>query len=171
MTCAAARMVGTSALRDAGNRDLFCEEAARVIGPELELLSGQDEAALSFSGATRELPAETGPWLVADIGGGSTELVVGPRAGRRLLPRARVRPGHRAFLAPRPPRPGRAGERPRPGCRSSTAGRRRASRAWRGPVRWSGWPARSPPWPAYDQGLATYDRDRRAPLPACPPGR
>jgi exopolyphosphatase/guanosine-5'-triphosphate,3'-diphosphate pyrophosphatase len=73
-----ARMVGTSALRDASNRELFCEEAAWVIGTEVELLSGQDEAALSFSGATRELRSESGPWLVADIGGGSTELVVGP---------------------------------------------------------------------------------------------
>ena len=95
-----ARMVGTSALRDAGNRDLFCDEAAKVIGTELELLSGQEEAALSFSGATRELRPGRGPWLVADIGGGSTELVVGPAAGGRLLPRPRVRPRHRAFLAP-----------------------------------------------------------------------
>jgi exopolyphosphatase/guanosine-5'-triphosphate,3'-diphosphate pyrophosphatase len=74
-----ARMVGTSALRDAGDRELFCDEAAKVIGTKVELLSGQEEAALSFSGATRELRPGSGPWLVADIGGGSTELVVGPQ--------------------------------------------------------------------------------------------
>jgi exopolyphosphatase/guanosine-5'-triphosphate,3'-diphosphate pyrophosphatase len=73
-----ARMVGTSALRDAGNRAAFCEEAAEVVGAEVELLSGPEEAALSFQGATRELGPGTGPWLVADIGGGSTELAVGP---------------------------------------------------------------------------------------------
>lgn len=104
-----ARMVGTSALRDAGNRDLFCEEAARAIGTELELLSGQDEAALSFSGATRELPAETGPWLVADIGGGSTELVVGPRpAGACSLDLGCVRVTER-FLHHDPPAPAELG--------------------------------------------------------------
>ena len=104
-----ARMVGTSALRDAGNRDLFCEEAARAIGTELELLSGQDEAALSFSGATRELPAETGPWLVADIGGGSTELVVGPRpAGACSLDLGCVRVTER-FLHHDPPTPAELG--------------------------------------------------------------
>jgi exopolyphosphatase / guanosine-5'-triphosphate,3'-diphosphate pyrophosphatase len=74
-----ARMVGTSALRDASNRALFSKPAAELIGTEVDLLSGQDEAALSFLGATAELSAESAPWLVADIGGGSTELVVGPR--------------------------------------------------------------------------------------------
>ena len=73
-----ARMVGTSALRDASNRALFSKPAAEVIGTDLELLSGQDEAALSFLGSTAELSAESAPWLVADIGGGSTELAVGP---------------------------------------------------------------------------------------------
>jgi exopolyphosphatase/guanosine-5'-triphosphate,3'-diphosphate pyrophosphatase len=73
-----ARMVGTSALRDASNRALFSKPAAQVIGTELNLLSGREEAALSFLGSTAELSAESAPWLVADIGGGSTELVVGP---------------------------------------------------------------------------------------------
>ena len=72
------RMVGTSALRDASNRAAFSKPAGELIGTELELLSGQDEAALSFLGATAELSVESAPWLVADIGGGSTELVVGP---------------------------------------------------------------------------------------------
>ena len=62
--------MGTSALRDASNRALFSTPAAELIGTEMELLSGQDEAALSFLGATAELSAESAPWLVADIGGG-----------------------------------------------------------------------------------------------------
>jgi exopolyphosphatase/guanosine-5'-triphosphate,3'-diphosphate pyrophosphatase len=88
-----ARMVGTSALRDAGNRDLFCTEAARVIGVELELLTGAEEAALSFLGATRELPPDHGPWLVADIGGGSTELAVGPGPAGAVARLQRAEPG------------------------------------------------------------------------------
>ncbi len=93
-----ARMVGTSALRDAGNRAMFSGPAAEVIGTELELLSGQEEAALSFLGATGELSAESAPWLVADIGGGSTELVVGPRPfGARSLDVGCVRATERFF--------------------------------------------------------------------------
>ncbi|HXW80628.1 MAG TPA: exopolyphosphatase [Acidimicrobiales bacterium] len=73
----AVRMVGTSALRDAGNRASFSAAAEEVIGTQLTLLTGEEEAALSFLGATAELSGAPGPWLVADIGGGSTELVVG----------------------------------------------------------------------------------------------
>jgi exopolyphosphatase/guanosine-5'-triphosphate,3'-diphosphate pyrophosphatase len=98
-----ARMVGTSALRDASNRALFSMPAAELIGTELELLSGQDEAALSFLGATAELSAESAPWLVADIGGGSTELVVGPEPfGARSLDLGCVRVTER-FLQHDPP--------------------------------------------------------------------
>ena len=75
------RMVGTSALRDAGNRELFCQQAAAVVGAEVELLSGREEGALSYLGATRDLEPATGPWLVVDIGGGSTELVAGQALG------------------------------------------------------------------------------------------
>jgi exopolyphosphatase/guanosine-5'-triphosphate,3'-diphosphate pyrophosphatase len=98
-----ARMVGTSALRDASNRALFSKPAAEVVGTELELLSGQDEAALSFLGSTAELSAESAPWLVADIGGGSTELVVGPEpSGARSLNLGCVRVTER-FLQHDPP--------------------------------------------------------------------
>jgi exopolyphosphatase/guanosine-5'-triphosphate,3'-diphosphate pyrophosphatase len=98
-----ARMVGTSALRDASNRALFSKPAAELIGTEMELLSGQDEAALSFLGATAELSADSAPWLVADIGGGSTELVVGPRPfGARSLDLGCVRVTER-FLRHDPP--------------------------------------------------------------------
>jgi len=97
------RMVGTSALRDASNRALFSKPAADVIGTQMDLLSGQDEAALSFLGSTAELSAESAPWLVADIGGGSTELVVGPEPfGARSLELGCVRVTER-FLQHDPP--------------------------------------------------------------------
>lgn len=75
------RATATSAARDATNReDLF--GPAADLGFELELLSGDDEAALSFLGATSGLDPAThpGPYLVVDIGGGSTEFVYGDAA-------------------------------------------------------------------------------------------
>jgi exopolyphosphatase/guanosine-5'-triphosphate,3'-diphosphate pyrophosphatase len=71
------RMTATSAARDAVNREEFFAAAADVIGVVPELLSGQEEGRLAFLGATSELDPERGPFLVVDIGGGSTELVVG----------------------------------------------------------------------------------------------
>lgn len=65
----------TSAVRDAGNAEGFLGPAARVIGFEPRVLSGAEEGRLSYSGATAELDADAGPWLVVDVGGGSTELV------------------------------------------------------------------------------------------------
>jgi exopolyphosphatase/guanosine-5'-triphosphate,3'-diphosphate pyrophosphatase len=75
-----ARMTATSAARDAVNRDVFFDAAEKIVGVRPELLSGDEEGCLSFAGATAELVAAggTGPWLVVDIGGGSTELVTGP---------------------------------------------------------------------------------------------
>jgi exopolyphosphatase / guanosine-5'-triphosphate,3'-diphosphate pyrophosphatase len=94
----ATRMVGTSALRDAANRESFSSVAEEVIGAPLSLLSGEEEAALSFLGATAELSRASGPWLVSDIGGGSTELVVGPEpAGARSLNLGCVRVTERFF--------------------------------------------------------------------------
>lgn len=75
------RMAATSAARDAANRDEFFERAASAVGVEPELLGGDAEGALSFAGATAELDPGTGPWLIADIGGGSTELAVGRSPG------------------------------------------------------------------------------------------
>jgi exopolyphosphatase / guanosine-5'-triphosphate,3'-diphosphate pyrophosphatase len=72
------RMTATSAARDAENRDEFFAAAEEVIGTRPELLSGVEEGRLSFVGATSELDPSRGPWLIADIGGGSTELVAGP---------------------------------------------------------------------------------------------
>jgi exopolyphosphatase/guanosine-5'-triphosphate,3'-diphosphate pyrophosphatase len=70
------RATATSAARDALNRDEFFGAAAAVLGVEPELLPGEEEARLSFIGATAELD-EPAPYLVVDIGGGSTEFVVG----------------------------------------------------------------------------------------------
>lgn len=74
----AVRMVATSATRDARNRDEFVDLVRRTLGVEPEVLTGSEEAALSFQGATRGLPDDLpGPYLVVDIGGGSTECVLG----------------------------------------------------------------------------------------------
>jgi exopolyphosphatase/guanosine-5'-triphosphate,3'-diphosphate pyrophosphatase len=75
-----ARLVATSAARDAVNADEFFVAAEDATGVRPELLSGLEEGALSFAGATASLPADrrgAQPVLVVDIGGGSTELVVG----------------------------------------------------------------------------------------------
>jgi exopolyphosphatase/guanosine-5'-triphosphate,3'-diphosphate pyrophosphatase len=79
----AVRMVATSATRDADNATEFVRLVKEVLGVAPEVLTGDEEAALSFTGATAELAAgpDPGPFLVADIGGGSTEFVLG-EAGR-----------------------------------------------------------------------------------------
>ena len=75
------RMTATSAARDAANRDEFFDAAEAVVGVRPELLSGDEEGRLSFAGATAELDPADGPFLVVDIGGGSTEFVVGEGRG------------------------------------------------------------------------------------------
>ena len=71
------RMTATSAARDAENREDFFGAAAEAVGVRPELISGTEEAALSFRGATAELDPADGPFLVVDIGGGSTEFSYG----------------------------------------------------------------------------------------------
>jgi exopolyphosphatase/guanosine-5'-triphosphate,3'-diphosphate pyrophosphatase len=72
------RFVATSASRDARNRQVFVDGVRARFGVEPEVVDGAEEAALSFDGAARELVGrEPGPFLVVDIGGGSTELVLG----------------------------------------------------------------------------------------------
>lgn len=72
------RFVATSATRDANNRDIFFAIVKKALGIEAEVITGEEEAALSFAGATRSLASKLeGPFLVIDLGGGSTELVVG----------------------------------------------------------------------------------------------
>ena len=74
----AVRMVATSATRDAANADEFVRRVTEILGTGPEVLSGDGEARLSFLGATAELgPQVPSPYLVVDIGGGSTEFVLG----------------------------------------------------------------------------------------------
>ena len=71
------RFVATSASRDAANRDVFVAGVRDRMGVEPEVITGDEEAALSFAGATRGLVGAEPPYLVVDIGGGSTEFVLG----------------------------------------------------------------------------------------------
>jgi exopolyphosphatase/guanosine-5'-triphosphate,3'-diphosphate pyrophosphatase len=80
------RFVATSATRDVSNRDAFTAMVRATLGVDPEVVTGAEEAALSYRGALDALdPAAPSPVLVADIGGGSTELVLGDRAGPRAL--------------------------------------------------------------------------------------
>ncbi|MEV7981463.1 Ppx/GppA phosphatase family protein [Streptomyces sp. NPDC086519] len=101
------RFVATSASRDAENRDEFVRGVLDILGVEPEVISGDQEAEFSFTGATKELTGRDDlakPFLVVDIGGGSTEFVVGDehvRAARsvdvgcvRMTERHLVREGH-----------------------------------------------------------------------------
>jgi exopolyphosphatase / guanosine-5'-triphosphate,3'-diphosphate pyrophosphatase len=103
------RLGATSAVRDAANRDAFLEAARAAVGVEPEVLSGQDEARLSYLGATADLPP--GRYLVTDIGGGSTEFVLGSGAsveGRISLDIGSVRLTER-HLRSDPPSPAELG--------------------------------------------------------------
>ena len=77
------RMVATSATRDAANKDAFFDMTREVLGVEAEVITGDEEAHLSFTGAVADLDADEGPFLVSDVGGGSTELVLGTWDGLR----------------------------------------------------------------------------------------
>jgi exopolyphosphatase/guanosine-5'-triphosphate,3'-diphosphate pyrophosphatase len=82
----AVRMVATSAARDAGNREDFFAMTSELLGAVMpgavaEVISGTEEAALSFQGAVGELDDAAGPFVVVDLGGGSTEVVVGDADG------------------------------------------------------------------------------------------
>jgi exopolyphosphatase / guanosine-5'-triphosphate,3'-diphosphate pyrophosphatase len=114
---ARARVVATSAVRDALNAKEFMAAAEEISRVRPEILSGEEEGRLSFAGATAHLPPELlgrGPVLVVDIGGGSTELVVGhnpaeegdslPEVSVRSLDVGCVRVSER-FLPGDPPRP------------------------------------------------------------------
>jgi exopolyphosphatase/guanosine-5'-triphosphate,3'-diphosphate pyrophosphatase len=71
------RVAATSASRDAANREEFFDAVGDVVGARPELLSGEDEGRLSFVGATGDLDPALGPFLIVDIGGGSTEFILG----------------------------------------------------------------------------------------------
>jgi exopolyphosphatase/guanosine-5'-triphosphate,3'-diphosphate pyrophosphatase len=71
------RTAGTSALRRASDSSAFRKEAERALGHPIEVISGIEEARLIFKGVTESLPPNSGLRLVLDIGGGSTELILG----------------------------------------------------------------------------------------------
>ncbi|MGV9414559.1 Ppx/GppA phosphatase family protein [Nocardia sp. NPDC003693] len=80
------RMTATSATRDASNREDFfamtAAELGRVVpGAQAEVITGDEEARLSFAGAVGELSSAQGPFVVVDLGGGSTEVVLGDSSG------------------------------------------------------------------------------------------
>ncbi|MFF0816121.1 exopolyphosphatase [Rhodococcus sp. NPDC003318] len=80
------RMVATSATRDAANREDFFAMTREILGAvipgaEAEVITGDEEARLSFAGAVGELDASAGPFVVVDLGGGSTEVVLGDGGG------------------------------------------------------------------------------------------
>ena len=77
----AIRFCATSAARDAENADEFVSGVRDRVGVEPEVLGGDEEAAASFAGAVRDLPPLPEPILVLDIGGGSTELILGREDG------------------------------------------------------------------------------------------
>ncbi|HHV20590.1 MAG TPA: Ppx/GppA family phosphatase [Propionibacterium sp.] len=98
------RFVATSAARDVGNAAEFLAGVRRLLGVQGEIISGSEEAALTFAGAVTGMPPTDGAVLVTDIGGGSTELVVGHAGIERSasLDMGSVRLRER-FLASDPP--------------------------------------------------------------------
>ena len=96
----AMRFCATSAVRDASNADTFINGVMARLGVPPEVLSGDEEARLSYVGATRTVPDRQEPTLVIDIGGGSTELIVGSK--HRSLDIGSVRLTER-FLRSDPP--------------------------------------------------------------------
>lgn len=84
------RMVATSATRDAANREDFFAMTRELLGQiqpgaVAEVISGEEEAALSFAGATADLDPARGPFCVIDLGGGSTEFVMETDQGIRAV--------------------------------------------------------------------------------------
>ncbi len=79
------RMVGTNTLRRAKNRDDFMNEARRILGLPIEIISGREEARLIYSAVSHTFPDANRQRLVMDIGGGSTELVVGKGFEPKLM--------------------------------------------------------------------------------------
>lgn len=77
------RMVATSATRDAENTGEFFAMVRDTLGTDAEVITGDEEAGLSFTGAVGDLDPADGPFLVVDVGGGSTELVLGDWDGVR----------------------------------------------------------------------------------------
>jgi len=78
------RMVATSATRDAANREAFFTMVRQTLDADADVITGAEEARLSFTGAVSDLDPADGPFVVVDVGGGSTEVVLGERDGPRV---------------------------------------------------------------------------------------
>lgn len=98
------RFCATSATRDARNRSLFIDGVKERLGIEPEVIPGEVEAALSFQGATKDFDKAQGPFLVIDIGGGSTEFVFGTDSVEKAISMniGCVRMSERHFTGDRP---------------------------------------------------------------------
>ena len=132
MKAESVRVVGTNTLRRARRKGAFLDRARSALGHPIEIISGIEEARLIYLGVAHTMPSEPGRRLVVDIGGGSTEIIIGegeareeagePLHGLRqhelaLLQRRRHhRQAHQARAARRPPRT-RAGAREFPKLR------------------------------------------------------
>lgn len=79
------RLIATSAVRDAANRDEFLDAATAAADLQAELLTGDEEARTAFAGATRDLPHVNEDTVVVDVGGGSTELAIGRQGDVRAM--------------------------------------------------------------------------------------
>lgn len=77
----AIRFAATSAARDVSNRDVFATQITKILGVAPEVITGEEEAALSFAGAASVRAGQQGQSLVIDLGGGSTEFVLGDASG------------------------------------------------------------------------------------------
>src|SRR5246500_4518129 len=71
------RVVGTNALRMAHRKQVLLERAREALGHPIEIIAGMEEARLIYSGVAHSMPSEPGRRLVVDVGGGSTELIIG----------------------------------------------------------------------------------------------
>ncbi|MBA2610001.1 MAG: Ppx/GppA family phosphatase [Actinobacteria bacterium] len=154
------RVAATSAARDASNRDEFFAAAHEAVGVVPELLTGDEEGRLSFAGATADLDVHDGPFLVVDIGGGSTEFVIGSTEAEaaRSLDLGCVRLTEQLLH----------GDPPTPEELSNAVGYvrdeledlRRQLPVLEGGRRLVGLAGTVSAVAAIEQGLATYDRDR-----------
>ena len=154
------KVIATSAVRDAANRSEFLEPAEAILQAAPEVLSGREEAETAFRGAVSELDPAGGPYLVVDIGGGSTELSFGERhcTGALSLDIGSVRLTEK-YIRHDPPLPEELSA-----CLSVTElhldDAVRAVPALGGPCRLVGVAGTITTVAAVELGLATYDRDR-----------
>lgn len=162
----ATRISATSAARDAANREELFAAIETAVGAAPELLTGQEEGQLSFVGATAGLDPGCGPFLVVDIGGGSTEMVAGPGDGvdrfevtaLRSLDVGCVRVTE-TYLSSDPPAPGEL-VAAHQAVRSLIGEAVRDVPAFVGPATLVGLAGTVSALCRLDQGLQTYDRDR-----------